>query len=200
MSTNRFARSPRPARRKAEPEPDLEFDPVDLRERADGWLPEKQIEFVRALAESGCVADACKRVGMSDSSARRLRNRPDAVAFRRAWKAALVHATTRLSEAAFSRALYGVRRPVFYKGELIGERVYYDERLTQFLLRHLDPAGFGRWRDKVEWEDGPDGVMPDLAVALIALENEAFDRFYSGPASGSTSAVGPAIDLKIDAT
>lgn len=181
MSTNRFAR-PRPAaRRKAEPQPDLDFDPVVLRERADGWLPEKQIEFIEALAECGCVAEACRRVGMSDSSARRLRSRPDAVAFRRAWRTALAHATTRLSENAFSRAINGVRRPVFYKGELIGERVYYDERLTQFMLRHLDPATYGRWRDRVEWEDGPDGVMPDLAVALLKLEHEAYDRFYGGP-------------------
>ncbi len=181
MSTNRFAR-PRPARRrKAEPKPDLDFDPVVMRERADGWLPERQIEFIEALAECGCVRDACKRVGLSEASARRLKNRPDAMAFRHAWKVALAHATTRLSEAAFSRALHGVRRPVFYKGELIGERVYYDERLTQFLLRHLDPGGFGRWRDRVEWEDGPDGVMPDLAVALLTLENEAYERFHCGP-------------------
>lgn len=181
MSINRFARPRASAGRKAEPQPDLEFDPVVLRERADGWLPEKQVEFIRALAESACVRDACKRVGMSEASARRLKGRPDAVTFRRAWKLALAQATTQLSEAAFSRALHGVRRPVFYKGEQIGECVYYDERLTQFLLRQLDPAGFGRWRDKVEWEAHPDGAMPELRLALLRLENEANERLYGGP-------------------
>jgi hypothetical protein len=199
MSTNRFAHPSRPVRSEAEPQPDLEFDPVVLRERADGWLPEKQIEFIHALAECGCVRDACKRVGLSEASARRLRNRPDATAFRRAWRAALAHATTRLSEAAFSRALHGVRRPIFYKGELIGERVYYDERLTQFLLRHLDPVGFGRWRDRVEWDEAPDGVMPDLAVALLQLESEAYDRFYGSPSSLAAFAVKEAESPQVDA-
>ncbi|HTI31958.1 MAG TPA: hypothetical protein VL405_07475, partial [Sphingomonas sp.] len=165
MSTNRFARPRRTARRKAEPQPDLGFEPVALRERADGWLPERQVEFVEALAECGCVAEACKRVGMSEGAAYKLRARPDAVQFRRAWRAAIAHAMDRLAEAAFSRALNGVSRPIFYKGEQVGERVYYDERLTQFLLRSNMPEVYGRWRDRVEWQGKPDAAMPTLARA-----------------------------------
>ncbi len=51
---------------------------------------------------------------------------------------ALDYAVHRLSEAAFSRAMNGVTTPVFFQGEQIGERRRYDERLTQFLLRHRD--------------------------------------------------------------
>jgi hypothetical protein len=43
--------------------PDLDFDAVPLRERHDGWLPERQAEFIAALAETGCVSEACARVG-----------------------------------------------------------------------------------------------------------------------------------------
>lgn len=91
-----------------------DFAPVRLRRRHDGWTPEKQVAFIEALAESGCVDEACKRVGMGRASAYALRARPDAIAFRLAWEAALDHAIRALTDAAFSRALNGVSRPVFY--------------------------------------------------------------------------------------
>jgi hypothetical protein len=121
---------------------------VPVRARRDGWTPERQAGFIRALAESGCVVEACARVGMSDSSAYRLVARSDAVSFRLAWDAAMDFATRRLSSAAFSRALNGVSVPVFYQGEVVGERRYYDERLTMFLLRYRDPLRYGKWRDR----------------------------------------------------
>ncbi len=50
----------------------LKFTPIPLRARHDGWTAEKQIAFIEALAETACVDHACRRVGMSDSSAYRL--------------------------------------------------------------------------------------------------------------------------------
>ena len=44
----------------------LDFDPVPLRYRRDGWTPDKQELFIRALAETCCVEDACRRVKMFD--------------------------------------------------------------------------------------------------------------------------------------
>lgn len=115
--------------------PLIPFTPLDLRSRHDGWTAEKQIAFIEALAETACVESACRRVGMSDSSAYQLRRRPCGASFRRAWDAALDYALHRLEQAALSRALNGVPRPVFYKGEQVGEWREYDERLTMFLLR-----------------------------------------------------------------
>lgn len=131
-----------------EPDPPLDFTPIPLRPRHDGWSPDKQVAFIEALAECGCVDEACKRVGMGRASAYALRARPDAIAFRLAWDAALDHAIRALTDAAFSRALNGVVRPVFYKGEQVGERRYFDERLTMFLLRYRDPARYGAWLDR----------------------------------------------------
>jgi hypothetical protein len=39
----------------------LAFDPVALRRRTDGWTPDKQTDFIAALAETGCVEEACRR-------------------------------------------------------------------------------------------------------------------------------------------
>ena len=96
----------------------------------------KQIAFVEALSETACVEDACRIVGMSPVSAYALRRRPPAHHFREAWDAALDMGVHRLEQAALGRALNGVARPVFYKGEQVGEWREYDERLTMFLLRY----------------------------------------------------------------
>jgi hypothetical protein len=139
----------------------IHFEPVSLRARHDGWTAEKQIAFIEALAETACVEEACRRVGMSDSSAYQLRRRPRGFAFRQAWDAALDYALNRLEQAALSRALNGVPRPVFYKGEQVGEWREYDERLTMFLLRNRRPARFGKWIDRT------------LALDALSAEDEA---------------------------
>ncbi len=163
------------------PPPDYdppEFEPVIRRSRHDGWSAERQVAFIQALAECGCVADACARVGMSTTSAYGLRARLDAQSFRYAWDAAVDHAVNRLSDAALSRAIHGVSRPVFYQGEQVGERRYYDERLTQFLLRYRDRSRYGRWNDAAMPEPGhADGVAQALAQCLlrVAKDGHAFD-------------------------
>ena len=49
------------------------LDPVPVRPRHDGWTPERQYGFIDALAQSGCVAEAARSVGMSVEDAYRLR-------------------------------------------------------------------------------------------------------------------------------
>ena len=150
------------------------FTPAKLRRRHDGWTPDKQAAFITALAESGCVEEACKRVGMHRSSAYELRTRRNAESFRAAWDAALDHAVQCLSAAAFSRAINGVTRPVFYKGELIGERTYFDERLAMFMLRYRDPARYGRWRDQMRVDVPPDGTARHLDELVTRVKDDAW--------------------------
>lgn len=146
-----------------------EFNAAATRSRHDGWTPERQHDFIQALAESACIAEACGAVGMSPSSAYRLRALPAASAFRQAWDIALDYAIRRLGDAALARALHGVARPVYYKGEQIGERRYFDEKLTMFLLRTRDPVRYGRWLDGMEARRHPDGAGIVLAHALNAV-------------------------------
>ncbi|MGV7122559.1 hypothetical protein [Sphingopyxis sp. 550A] len=153
-----------------------EFVPASPRERRDGWTPEKQVEFIEALGECGCVTEACERVGLSPSTAYRLRRRVDAYSFRAAWDAALDYAIRRLSDAAFSRALHGVTRPVWFQGEQVGERRYYDERLTMFLLRYRDPDTYGAWRDRREPRRRPDARAIALGRWTDHVAEDACDR------------------------
>jgi hypothetical protein len=150
-----------------------EFEPAHPRPRFDGWTAERQTQFIQALGESGCVTEACRAVGMSERSAYALRARVDAVSFRNAWDAALDYAIRRLSDAALSRALNGVAMPVFFQGEQIGERRYYDERLTMFLLRYRDPLRYGRWLDRRDHFGHAEGSALELAAAKRAVRDDA---------------------------
>ena len=172
-------RSPR--RRKAAARNPLDFDTVELRHRHDGWKPQRQVDFIRALAECGCVESACKRVGISTSAAYALRARTDAQSFRFAWDAALDQAIQRLSDAAFSRAIHGVATPIFYKGEQIGERRRYDEKLTMFLLRYRDPVRYGAWMDTVRAERSPDAATLCLNRMIDQVEADAYAREAGDP-------------------
>ena len=143
------------------------FTPAQLRPRHDGWTALKQIAFIEALAESGCVEEACRRVGMSDTSAYKLRRRPCGAAFRKAWDAALDYSLSRLEQAALGRALNGVARPIFHRSEQVGEWREYDERLTMFLLRARRPERFGKWIERMlapEFDEETN--HPDPAIRL----------------------------------
>jgi len=121
----------------------IEFTPVPVRPRRDGWTVERQIAFIEKLAGGSTISAACKSVGMSRESARKLRRHPWAGDFRDAWDAASDCRYDELEEAALERSKNGVPRPIFYKGEQVGEWRHFDERLTMFLLRFRRRHRFG---------------------------------------------------------
>ncbi|MBA3898247.1 MAG: hypothetical protein H0X36_14180 [Sphingomonadaceae bacterium] len=170
--------------------PDRSFAPVAVRARHDGWTTERQIEFIKALAECGCVADAARRVGISAESAYRLRRRFDAAPFRLAWDAALDFAIRRLSDAAYSRAIHGVAVPHYYKGELVGEHRRYDDSLTRFLLRYRDPPRYAHSLDKQEYGGSDELLAIRLARMLNQVEGGCVDFYEASAAQARGEAVG----------
>lgn len=65
------------------------FAPVPTKRRADGWTPVRQAEFIGVLAETGSVSAAARFVGMARETAYRLRRKPGAEEFARAWDIAM---------------------------------------------------------------------------------------------------------------
>ncbi len=159
------------AGQKAPSAPD--FDPVRLRYRRDGCTPERQVAFIRALAECGCVRDACRRVGLSPEAVYELARRPDAQSFRVAWDIAMDNAVRRIGDEAFSRCIHGVPVPHYYQGELIGEHRRFDERLTMFILRYRDPSRYGKHLDRCGFEGVVEQKALDLAAALDWVRSDA---------------------------
>lgn len=181
------APSPRPADACDDAASASPLTPVAVRARHDGWTPERQVGFIEALAETACVTQAAAAVGLSATAAYNLRRRPEAQAFRLAWDAALDFGVRRLADAALSRAVHGVPRPIFYQGERIGEWRHFDERLTMFILRLRDPVRFGDWRnarEAVQHFDGP-------ALTLSRMANLACDAAYEGEDRGTPAPPDP---------
>ncbi|MBR2174696.1 hypothetical protein [Sphingopyxis sp.] len=98
----------------------LAFIPVEQqRHRADGWTPETQANFIRALAAMGSVGKAARAVGMGRASAYRLRERPGAASFAAAWDSAIATGRTHQFSIAMDRALNGVTIVRVLKGGAI---------------------------------------------------------------------------------
>ena len=84
-----------------------------------------------------------------------------------------------------SRAINGVPRPIFHKGEQVGEYRHYDERLTMFLLRYRDPTRYGKWLDRIETRQRQDGVAGMLSLRvgrMLRAAWRAFDAAWRGEA------------------
>lgn len=111
----------------------------DYRARSDGWTERRTRVFLRALAETGCVRDACVRARISDNSAYNMRRRD--AKFAEAWEKALDAAVPTLEQAAFERAVEGWDEVVWKDGVEVSRRRRYSDGLLRFLLER---AGAGR--------------------------------------------------------
>jgi hypothetical protein len=123
------------------------FRPVPLRGRADGWTEERQCGFLVALYASGSVAGAARSLGMTARTVYRLRARPDAESFARAWAHVLTPPgsgrTPVVSEdfrkvaldTLVERVETGLVQPVLYRGKMIAVRRKPDNSALFRLLR-----------------------------------------------------------------
>lgn len=130
-------------RTPARPTLELDFEPVPRKYRHDGWTPERQRAFIAALANTGSVTHACARINMATEGAYYLRRAPGADSFRAAWAAALDHGVQQLADLAIDRARDGVAVPIFHRGEQVGEKRWYNDRLLMFVLKHHMPNRYG---------------------------------------------------------
>nr|WP_137678201.1 hypothetical protein [Parerythrobacter lutipelagi] len=145
------------------------FLPVPrLKDRSNGWKPQVQRAFIAALADTGSVASACKRVGRSTHGAYALRRAEGAEAFAAAWEAALDHGVRRIEDAAMDRALNGTEETIHYHGEHVATRRRYNERLVMFILRSRLPQRFGA--------DSQGGTPPGHKGAIGTMEKRRLKR------------------------
>jgi hypothetical protein len=179
---------------ETQPEPStaLVFLPVPrLKHRSNGWSPEVQQAFIDALAETGSVREACRRVRRSDNGAYQLRRHPEGATFRAAWDAALDLAIRRIEDGAMDRALYGTEERIYYHGELVGTRHRYNERLVMFMLRNRAPERFAtgggarglnaidrmqRERERKQWRAEWDRERAEAQAATEARVEDFVDQ------------------------
>ncbi|HXG82005.1 MAG TPA: hypothetical protein VNJ05_09420, partial [Sphingomicrobium sp.] len=151
---------------------DYKWVPVLRRPRSDGWTPQRQRDFIAALADCGIVEQAAREVGMSVTSCYRLRRSPGGENFAAAWEAALAHAAQRLIDIAFDRAINGTEEPVFDKdGNRVGHRVRYHDRMHIFLMRAYGPERFRFAHRDIRHPNEPlPPALPSVEEAMQRLE------------------------------
>ncbi|WP_052208584.1 hypothetical protein [Croceibacterium mercuriale] len=104
--------------------------------RHDGWTPDRTARFLDTLSHKGNVSRAAAAIGLSRETAY-CRRRRDPL-FARAWAAAMLLAREEGGHILADRALEGVEEEVWFRGELVGTRRRYDNRLLLAHIARLD--------------------------------------------------------------
>lgn len=112
--------------------------------------------FIAVLARAGNVSAAARAAGLSRSRAYELRQ--EDADFAAAWDDAVSQAVDALAYEARRRALEGEARPVFYRGQQVGEKRHYCDRLLIFLLRAYRPELYAPLGPRRRWGEGRGGL------------------------------------------
>lgn len=148
----------------------------------NGW----QDVFIEHLAKVCNVRNACRKADVSHMTAYRERKRN--AEFREAWDEALSVAVRCVMEPeAMRRAINGVRRPVWHKGEKVGYETVYSDRLLQFLLQ---AHGGEKYRSRIE-VGGMGGGPLEISQLPENMSNEDFERYNILTASGAAAGLFP---------
>ncbi len=117
--------------------PLLAFEPyVHSRPRANSITPDLQRTFVSHLAATGVVTSAARKIGRSMEALYKLKHKPGAEGFARAWDRAVQLGVERLEDTALARAIEGSERKLYRDGELVGTERFHNEALVMFFLRN----------------------------------------------------------------
>jgi len=142
--------------------------------RHDGWTEARRKIFLAVLRESGCVIDACRVAGMSDTSAYRLRERDPEIAAQ--WDEAVANGQRGLVAVAHQHAVVGKETVIYRNGEEVERRVAPSDSIMALLIKRGDLGGRigARTADQViTWEEWQDGVRFDERGNKVDKSEEA---------------------------
>lgn len=114
-----------------------------LRKRSQ--IPDKVLDtFLEYYAKSGSYVRAAKACGLSVRTLRELEGLSST--FCEALDQARQESVAEIEAAARERAVHGVEKDVYYKGEVVGQEREYSDRLAELLLIGNMPEKYGRDR------------------------------------------------------
>jgi hypothetical protein len=151
--------SDRPSRRTSHvafadlpPDPDdplLGFAPyLHKAPRRNSITPDRQREFIAALAATGIVTQAARHIGASLEALYRLRHQPGAEGFSNAWEKAIDRGIARLEDCALELAIRGEELPIVSAGKLLGTYRKHNFGHIRFVLSQ-----------RRSWRYGPHAVQ-----------------------------------------
>ncbi|MEO1221588.1 MAG: hypothetical protein AAFY42_09620 [Pseudomonadota bacterium] len=171
-------------------DPLLAFEPYRHKQpRSNAILPDLQREFVAHLAATGVVTSAARHIGKSMEALYKLRHRPGAEGFARAWDRAVQLGVERLEDTALARAIEGSERKIIRGGEVVATERFHNEALVMFFLRnrladryasnaHIHPGHpiYERIRAEVEAEVEAERIRQANDPENIRKIRESIDR------------------------
>lgn len=107
--------------------------PIVRKRRCVGWTEAKREAFLAALAQTCNVSASARKVKLTAQGAYKLRLRD--AGFRAGWQEALEQGYERLEMALLERALNGTQKPVWYRGEVVGEETRFSDAVQLTLYR-----------------------------------------------------------------
>ena len=148
---------------------------AELRERIDGFTPERQRTFLDALRETGCVRDAARVAGVSTTTIDRARrNFPDFDADCRTVRNLAVPA---LEAIAYRRATVGAAARIIRNGRLFEVRVKPSDSMLRLLLAGAAPERYGRriGHDRLTREE-KSRIEREVRAEIEAVPKWCFDK------------------------
>jgi hypothetical protein len=161
----------------------------DLRAR------EKRSRFLNILSRTGSLKKAAAQVKLSPRALMLAKNKyPD---FAKNWVIALeIYNSFEVEESIRHRALDGVKKAVYFQGNIVGYEIIYDSGLTQFWTKANLPEKYGdktninisgnvnhgiafmpaRATDEVEWERRVQQTLEDQKRNMIDITPAIVDN------------------------
>jgi len=151
--------------------PEIDFERI-LRDRdiQDPWRrfdARAQVTFLKTFALTGRIAESARAAGVSKQTVHDHRKKDEI--FAELYEEAMDSYRDRIESEVHRRALVGLDKPVYQKGELVGYIREYSDRMLELLAkRHIM-----EYSDKLEIKQSqPGGVMVIPATAVDDKEWE----------------------------
>lgn len=110
------------------------------RPRHDAFTPARRIPFLKHLAKTGCILDACRHVGVSSRTVYRLQESDPE--FGRHCDLAIAMARTPVELAAWERGVVGIEED-YVRGGQVYTRIKRSDSILRLLLQGANPKKYG---------------------------------------------------------
>lgn len=134
--------------------------------------PIQQKRFLEKLSSCGVMTLACAWTPVTTTTIAKWRKKSKP--FSTLYDAAVQQYTGMLEKELMRRAVFGVRRPIFQKGCLVGHERVYSDRLLEITMKKHNVA----YRDKLDVDATISGGV--LVVAAIATDQQEWEKRYGG--------------------
>ena len=111
------------------------------RRRHDAFDRPRRCAFLKALAKSGCILDACRAVGVSSSTVYKLQCND--AGFSKHCTLAIDMASVPVELTAWERGVTGIEEEVIRGGRVVGHRMRRSESVLRLLLQGANPKKYG---------------------------------------------------------